>query len=392
MRKKKSYSSAIAMLVLCAAFIGANVGIVFWIRKLLKQGGSFMDTLKLIGNRIIHPFPINPDNFGCVLLTLLGVILLIAAFVLLIIGIIKLDTTAAYNHRIKNGSFDDQARRHMGIRAANAISNTFIHILLVIMSIVWLIPFICIILQSFRVESAHPVGYVIPHQWGIDNYARLLKTNFPRWYLNTLIMALATAILQTIIVLCMSYALSRFRFKMRKPLMKFMLVLGFFPGILAMIILYRVLKDLGLTQAHAVPGLILVYVASSGMGYYVSKGFFDTIPKSLDEAARVDGATRAQVLYKIILPLAKPIVIYTILTAFMAPWGDFVFARYISMNDQMGMNVAVGLNNWLSLDQINYNYTMFCAGGVIVAIPVVILFMCLQRYYVEGVTGGAVKG
>ncbi|MBQ5487486.1 MAG: ABC transporter permease subunit, partial [Clostridia bacterium] len=166
----------------------------------------------------------------------------------------------------------------------------------------------------------------------------------------------------------------------------------FFPGILAMIILYRVLKDLGLTQAHAVPGLILVYIASSGMGYYVSKGFFDTIPKSLDEAARVDGATRAQVLYKIILPLAKPIVIYTVLTAFMAPWGDFVFARYISMNDQMGMNVAVGLNNWLSLDQINQNYTMFCAGGVVVAIPVVILFMCLQRYYVEGVTGGAVKG
>ncbi|MBR6108311.1 MAG: ABC transporter permease subunit [Clostridia bacterium] len=272
------------------------------------------------------------------------------------------------------------------------IVNGSLHMLLVLMSIIWLIPFVCIILQSFRVETSMPVGYVWPETWGFDNYAKLLKTDFPKWYLNTFIIAIFTAVLQTVIVLCMSYVLSRFRFKMRKPLMKFMLVLGFFPGILAMIILYRVLKDLGLTQENAVPGLILVYVASSGMGYYVSKGFFDTLPKSLDEAALVDGATRAQILFKIILPLAKPIVIYTVLTAFMAPWGDFVFARYISMNTSAGMNVAVGLNSWLSLDQINSNYTMFCAGGVVVAIPVTILFLCLQRYYVEGVTGGAVKG
>lgn len=283
-------------------------------------------------------------------------------------------------------------KQHMGMRAANAISNTIIYILLILMSIIWLIPFVCIVLQSFRIESTWQVGYVIPQQWGIDNYLNLAKTDFWRWYLNTFIMGVCTAALQTVIVLCMSYTLSRFRFKMRKGLMQFMLILGMFPGMLAMIILYRVLKDLGLTQANAVPGLILVYVASSGMGYYVSKGFFDTIPKSLDEAARVDGATRAQVLYKIILPLAKPIVIYTILTAFMGPWGDFVFARYISFGASAGMNVAVGLNNWLTPDQIGQNYTMFCAGGVIVAIPVLILFMCLQKYYVEGVTGGAVKG
>ncbi|MBR3436735.1 MAG: ABC transporter permease subunit, partial [Lachnospiraceae bacterium] len=167
-------------------------------------------------------------------------------------------------------------------------------------------------------ESTLQVGYVLPQKWGFGNYVKLFtETDFLRWYLNTFIMALVVAVIQTVIVLCMSYTLSRFRFKMRKPLMSFMLILGMFPGMLTMIILYRVLKDLGLTQANAVPGLILVYVASSGMGYYVSKGFFDTLPKSLDEAARVDGATRAQVLTKIILPLSKPIVIYTILTAFM---------------------------------------------------------------------------
>jgi len=284
------------------------------------------------------------------------------------------------------------AKRHMGLRQQRIIGNSIIYTILVIISIIWMIPFLCILLQSFRVEKTHMVGYVLPKTWGIDNYANILQTSFPRWYLNTFIEAICVAILQTVIVLCMSYTLSRFRFKMRKPLMKLMLILGMFPGMLTMIILYRVLSDLGLTQANAVPGLILVYVASSGMGYYVSKGFFDTIPKSLDEAARIDGATRFKILYKIILPLSKPIVIYTILTAFMGPWGDFVFARYVSFGNTEGMNVAVGMYNWLNKDQIDSCYTMFCAGGVLVALPVTILFLCLQKYYVEGVTGGAVKG
>ena len=283
-------------------------------------------------------------------------------------------------------------KRHMGLKASQRASNSAAYVVLVIISVIWLIPFVCILLQSFRVESTYPVGYVKPEKWGLDNYQNLFRTDFPKWYINTLVMALFTAVFQTVIVLCMSYTLSRFRFRMRKPLMQLMLILGMFPGMLTMIILYRVLKDLGMTQANSVPGLILVYVASSGMGYYVSKGFFDTIPMSLDEAARVDGATRAQILYKIILPLSKPIVIYTVLTAFMGPWGDFVFARYIAFGTSSGMNVAVGLYNWLNKDQIAQNYTMFCAGGVLVAIPVTILFMCLQRYYVEGVTGGAVKG
>lgn len=292
----------------------------------------------------------------------------------------------------------------LGMKAKKNIGNAIIYVILVIMSIIWLIPFVCIVLQSFRCESTWQVGYVIPKQWGLDNYLNLLRTvdadgnitwfstNFTKWYSNTLIMALAVAVIQPIMVLCMSYTLSRFRFKLRKPMMKFMLALGLFPGMLTMIILYRILKDLGLTMENAVPGLILVYVASSGMGYYVSKGFFDTIPMSLDEAARVDGATRAQVLARIILPLSKPIVIYTILTAFMGPWADFVLAKYISFNNSAGMNVAVGLYSWLNKDQINDRYTMFCAGGVLVAIPVTILFMCLQKYYVEGVTGGSVKG
>ena len=176
-------------------------------------------------------------------------------------------------------------------------------------------------------------------------------------------------------------------------LMNVCLVLGMFPGFLTLIILYTVLSGFNLTGPNAVPGLILIGFAGSGMGYYISKGYFDTIPRSLDEAARVDGANKFQVFYKVIMPLAKPIVIYTVLTAFMGPWGDFMFAKYIANGSSAGMNVAVGLNTMIaSSGSLSAHYTEFCAGGVLVAIPIAVLFMFLQRYYVEGVTGGAVKG
>ena len=220
-----------------------------------------------------------------------------------------------------------------------------------------------------------------------------VKTNnYLGWYGNTLVIALFTAVLQTIIVLSVAYALSRLRFKGRKLIMNVVLVLGLFPGFLTMITLYFLLKQLGLTQEGAVPGLILIYVASSGMGYYISKGFFDTIPKSLDESARIDGATRFQVFLKIIMPLAKPIVIYTVLMAFMAPWGDYVFASYIAFGSEPNYNVAVGLYRWVNVADYQGYFTRFCAGGVLVAVPITALFLALQKYYVEGVTGGAVKG
>ena len=285
-------------------------------------------------------------------------------------------------------------KKHMGMKAKTRLSNTIIYVILTIMSIVWLFPFFCIVCESFRVESTYQVGYVIPKQWGLDNYINLFtQTDFPIWFKNTFIIALFVAVLQTIIVLCMSYTLSRLRFKMRKGLMNVMLILGMFPGFLSMIVLYKVLNGMGLTGPNSIPGLILVYVGGSGMGYYVSKGYFDTIPRSLDEAARVDGATRLQVLTKVMLPLCKPIVIYTILTAFMGPWGDFMFAKYIAHASSVGMTVAVGLQSMIGTpSSLAANYTMFCAGGVVVAVPITILFMSLQKYYVEGVTGGAVKG
>ena len=286
------------------------------------------------------------------------------------------------------------SRPKMGLKAKTTLGNIIAYAVIITMCVVWLIPFICIFLESFRMESTMQVGYVIPKEWGLGNYISLLKdTDFLIWYKNTLIIGLAVSVIQTFTVFCVSYTLSRMRFNGRKVLMNISLVLGMFPGFVTVIVLYNILSDLGMTGPGAVPGLILVYTASSGMGFHVAKGFFDTISKSLDEAARVDGAIRAQVMFKIILPLTKPIVIYTLLTAFMSPWGDFMFAKYIAHNTSKGMNVAVGLQMLIgSPNSLAANYTKFCAGGVLVAVPITILFMCLQKYYVEGVTGGAVKG
>ena len=284
-------------------------------------------------------------------------------------------------------------RSLLGARASRTLSNILVYAALILITVVWLFPFFGIVLESFREESQGQESYLWPQQFGLDNYTRLFnETDFLIWFKNTAIMGVATAFFQTFFVLSMSYVLSRLRFKGRKLLMNAMLILGMFPGFLTMILIYKVFSELGLTMQMAPVGLIIVYCASSGMGYYVSKGFFDTIPKSLDEAARVDGATRWQVFYKVIMPLAKPIVIYTILMGFMAPWGDFMMASYIIHENSAGMNVAVGMYEWLSKAMVNTNYTMFCAAGVIVALPVTAVFLALQKYYVEGVTGGAVKG
>ena len=281
----------------------------------------------------------------------------------------------------------------LGARASRRLGNTVVYIILIAMTVIWLFPFMGIVLESFKVNTRAMDGEFWPEKFGLDNYIRLFnETDFLKWFKNTAIMGLATAFFQTFFVLSMSYTLSRLRFKGRKFLMNFMLILGMFPGFLTMILIYKVFSDLGLTMEMAPVGLVIVYCASSGMGYYVSKGFFDTIPTTLDEAARVDGATRWQVFYKVIMPLSGSIVIYTILMGFMAPWGDFMLASYIIHENSAGMSVAVGMYEWLSKTMVNTNYTMFCAAGVVVAVPVTTVFLCLQKYYVEGVTGGAVKG
>lgn len=275
-------------------------------------------------------------------------------------------------------------------------TNAAIYIILTIISIVWLFPFFYLVLQSLRGEPGSSTMYFFPKEWTFDNYIKLFTDtsifNFPKWYGTTLIISIVVTVVQSLIVLVTSYALSRLRFKMRKPLMNLMLVLGMFPGFMSMTAIYFLLKLIGLTQDMGLVGLILVYVASSCMGYYICKGFFDTIPKSLDEAARIDGASRHKVFIKVILPLAKPIIIYTVLTAFMAPWGEYMFASLMAFGNQDYYNVAVGLKAMLDKETIYEYFTRFCAAAVFISVPITALFFWLQKYYVQGVTGGSVKG
>lgn len=276
-------------------------------------------------------------------------------------------------------------------RRREIASNAVVYTLLIIISVIWLIPFIYLIFQAFRGESTGMVNYVFPKQWSLVNFIDLYKeTEFFKWYGNTLIVSLVVAVVQTVIVLMVSYTMSRMRFRGRKLLMNLILVLGMFPGFMSMIAVYFLLKMVGLTQN--IVGLMLVYVGSSGMGYYIAKGYFDTIPRALDEAARIDGATRRTVFYQITLPMAKPIVIYTAMMAFMAPWGDYMYASLIAFGNTKSYNVAVGLFTFLDKEHIVNYFTRFCAGGVLIAIPITVMFMLLQKYYVAGVTGGAVKG
>lgn len=294
------------------------------------------------------------------------------------------------------------------MRAKEKAKRALIYCILVVMSLIWLMPFAYLILQSFAVKYESTA--IIPKAWTFDNYRALFDKSFEmvfngkvmvfaetypfgRWLLNTFLIACVVAILQTVLTLMSAYAFSRLSFPSRKKYMKLILIIGMFPGFLGMIINYTLLGQLGLQTGYAgIAGLILIYIAGSVMNYYVSKGFFDTISKSLDEAAMIDGANKNTIFWKVIMPLSKPIIVYTILMAFTAPWGDYMFASVIAAGNKELMNVAVGLQQLLTLESGTSGFPIFCAAGVIVSIPIMTLFFFLQRYYVEGVTGGAVKG
>lgn len=299
-------------------------------------------------------------------------------------------------------------KKHRSMRAARITSLTIIHIILTVMALVWILPFAYVFIHSFRgndITIPFP-DQVFPTKFTLDAWSKMFGgnpsaysdnrfdwINFPRWFGNTLLIACCSCVLSTLMTLATSYAFSRMRFKLRQPYMKLILVIGMFPGFLGMIAVYNILRAFGLNEgALKIVALIFVYSAGAGMGYYISKGFFDTIPKGLDEAAKLDGASQAQIFFKITLPLSKPIIVYTALTAFMAPWMDFVFVKLICSGDFNYGTVALGLQAMLETENYNSHWILFCVGATMVAIPITILFMFLQKYYVAGVTGGSVKG
>lgn len=278
--------------------------------------------------------------------------------------------------------------------ARRRAANITIYIVLTVLAVLWLLPIAYLILQSFREEPGAYTPYLLPQGYTLENYMRLFTDTdlfpYPRWFANTLLVAVCTCILSTIMILMISYCFSRLRFRSRRMLMNFGLILGMFPGFMAMIAVYHLLKLVGLDQSLI--ALVLVYSSASCLGYFIAKGFFDTLPRALDEAATIDGATRNDIFWKITLPMSKPIVVYTALTSFIAPFADFIFVSVIMKDNYQNYTVALGLYQMLSRENLYLYFTRFCAGAVVVAVPVTLLFLSLQKYYVEGVTGGAVKG
>ena len=274
-------------------------------------------------------------------------------------------------------------------------SNALVYGVLAVLGVLWVLPIVYLVYTAFRVTpSTGIINTLFPDglRLGFGNFQRLFEdTMFLRWLLNTLLVSVCSCLLTTAFILMVSYALSRLRFKMRKPIMNVLLVLGMFPGFMSMIAIYFILKAMGLT--NSLLALILVYSGSAGLTYYICKGFFDTIPKAMEEAAILDGASQPTVFFKIVLPLAKPIIVYTVLTAFISPWCDFIFVNTI-ISDRAKYTVSLGLYKMINAEKnsFNDNFTVFCAGAFVVGGIIVTLFMSLQRYYVEGVTSGAVKG
>lgn len=292
--------------------------------------------------------------------------------------------------------------RGPSLKRQRTITAILAYTFLILLAIVWLYPILWIILNAFRTERndlGELIGTVVSNYWprsvGFDNFVFLFKeTLFPRWFLNTLFVAFFTFIFSTILSLSMAYVMSKLKFKSRKAILNLNMIMGLFPGFMSIIAIYYILKAMGLTQSLL--ALILVYSAGAGMGFYVGKGYFDLIPNALIESARIEGCNNFQILTKIVLPISKPIIIYTALMSFMGPWVDFIFARVILGETNVELHtVAVGLYNLMfgggAQNDPSY-FTIFAAGSVIVSIPIVVLFLSLQKFYVEGATAGAVKG
>ncbi|MDE7269189.1 MAG: ABC transporter permease subunit [Acetatifactor sp.] len=282
------------------------------------------------------------------------------------------------------------------MKVKKMISMIATHLLLTILAVIWLIPILWLVVTAF---SAHPginTWRFFPESYSLNNFDRVLfkpdsVLQYMAWFKNTLIIAIFTCIISTIFVVMVSYAMSCMRFNGRKSLMSFSLILNMFPGPLLMIAVYFVMKMIGLTNSHV--GMIIVYSAGSGLGFLIVKGFMDTIPTSLREAAKIEGASEAAIFIKVVIPLCKPIIVYQIISSFLIPWGDFVLAKLmLNSGISSDFTVAIGLYNMLDKGLIDKNFSAFCAGGLLVSVPIAILFVIMQKCYVAGVTSGAVKG
>ena len=285
-----------------------------------------------------------------------------------------------------------------GMKAKRITMDVISYVVLGIMCFIWVLPFVFLVAQSLRggADRGQFAASFFPSEWTFDNYTRLFTDttvyDFPKMFLNTLFISSCSCIIGTFFVLSVSYCTSRLKWKMRKPYMNMTMVITLFPGFMSMVATYLLLQIMGLTEPHMIPyALIICYCSGAGTGFYVMKGYMDTIPKALDEAAYLDGATKFQTYIKITLPLCKPMIVYQVITSFMGPWMDFIFAKMICGVKKDYYTVSVGLYSMLELEKASTWFTRFCAGAVMVAIPISILYIITQRFYQEAMSG-SVKG
>lgn len=274
------------------------------------------------------------------------------------------------------------------ITPKKAIGAGLTYIVLIIVAFIFFFPCLWLILASFsKSGSIYSFDGFFPTEFSLDSFVTLFTDtqmyNYPRWFGNTLFIAFFSCLIGTFLTILTAYTMSRFRFKSRRHLMKMTLVLGMFPSFMGMIAIYLLMTQFNLINQKW--GLILIYSGTAPLGYMVQKGFFDTIPISIDEAARIDGASNLRVFTKITLPLSAPIIVYTALLSFTWPWSDFLLPKLLLKEKDL-YTVAVGL---MSLGETEF--ARFAAGSIIIAVPIVILYFCLVKYMVNGMSAGAVK-
>ena len=262
------------------------------------------------------------------------------------------------------------------------------YLILFVVSFVFLFPCLWLILASFsKSGSIYSFNGFFPSEFSLDTFKKLFTDttmyDFPKWFVNSLIVGLFSSLFGTILVILTAYVISFFQFKARKPLMKITLVLGMFPSFMGMAAVYILMTQF--KMVNSLWGLILIYSAGAPIGYLVQKGFFDTVPQSIYEAARIDGATNARIFRTLILPISKPIIVYTALTSFTWPWSDFILPKLL-LKEKTNYTVAVGL---MSLGETEF--ARFAAGSVFIAVPIVIFYFLLQKNLVSGLTSGASK-
>ncbi|MBO9128676.1 sugar ABC transporter permease [Bacillus sp. 165] len=280
----------------------------------------------------------------------------------------------------------------MGIKKQKYIRLTLSYLVLLFMAVVIFYPILWIIGSSFNAGDSLSGSSIIPKNATLEHYRELFDTSnsdYLLWYWNTLKICIFTMIFSVISIAFTGYAFSRYRFVGRKNGLLTFLILQMIPNFSALIALFILAQLTGLVDTHL--ALILIYVGGAiPMNTWLMKGYLDTIPKELDESARIDGAGHFRIFWQIIMPLAKPIIAVVALFTFIGPFTDFIVARIILRSPE-NYTLAVGLYD-LVAKQFGNEFTKFAAGSVLIAIPIAILFLSLQKYFISGLTAGGTKG